>query len=104
MTEETPSPKTWRNGGMRILLITAALLSVNAFSVLAARTRATMRDIAKENRESREWYELYRDVMAAQNQSQPRAVTEGDPVAGLGISELKSVVRWGERKQSVGTK
>lgn len=84
---------------MRILVITLAVLSVNAFSVVAARTRATMRAMARENRESREWYELYRDVMAAQNQLQPWTATDDDPVSGLDISELKRVVRWGERRQ-----
>jgi hypothetical protein len=89
----------WRRGGVRVLLITFSVVAVNAVSALVARTYAAMQDLGRENRERREWYALYRDVMANQDTSQSWKATAGDPVSGLRIADLKDAVRHVERRQ-----
>jgi hypothetical protein len=89
----------WRRGGMRILLFTFSVVAVNAISAMVARTWAAVQDIGRENRERREWYTLYRDVMASQDAPQSWTASAGDPVSGLRIAELKNAVRHVERRQ-----
>jgi hypothetical protein len=98
--DKTPERQSsWRRGGMRVLLFTCSIVAVNAISALAARIWAAVQDIGRENRERREWYALYRDVMANQDAPQSWMASHGDPVSGLCMADLKNAVRHVERRQ-----
>lgn len=83
----------WRiSGQLMAQLATLTVVAINGLVVLA---RSAAQDARKESRESREWYNLYRDVMVNQQQ-QSWAPLRSDPSAALRSGDIWCAIRASE--------
>lgn len=91
-TETKPAGRvsSWRATGRLIVqLATLAVVAINGLVVFA---RSAAEDAKRERRESREWVELYHDVMLNQQQ-ESWAPLRSDPSAALRSGDIWCAIR-----------